>query len=43
MKLITLVLQERGQVRVFAGTVVTPTIMTHLYELVLEKIKCQIP
>ena len=38
MKLITLVLQERGQVRVLAGTVVTPTIMTNLYELVLEKI-----
>jgi len=38
MKLITLVLQERGQVRVLAGTVVTPTMMTNLYELVLEKI-----
>ena len=38
IKLITLVLQERSQARVLAGTVVTPTIMTNLYELVLEKI-----
>jgi len=33
-----LVLQERGQVRVLAGTVVTPTIMMILYGLILEKI-----
>ncbi|XP_065571711.1 uncharacterized protein LOC136034457 [Artemia franciscana] len=37
-KLISLVLNEENEVKILAGTIITPNVLTNLYEIVLEKI-----